>query len=445
VETAIKPTYRKILALALPIMFSQLVINIIGVTDMVFLGRVGTIELNAAGLTSLFYAVSTMVGLGLSRGTQILISKRLGEKRLDEIGSLAWNFMISCSILHIFILTILYFFTEEFLGILIKDPEIIKAGCRYLDYRIWGLLPSVVSFLVLAFYTGIGNNKVIYYSTFIVVVTNVILNYGLIFGTWGLPEMGIAGAGLASTIAEFLAVIFASVYMLMDKSIKSFNLFNKIGFNTKVQKNITNISLPLILQYLVGLGSWLIFFSFIEKMGEIPLAVSIVMRWIYSFLMIPTIGFATVINTLISNNLGMKNLEYARISLKKVSVVSFVMVFAISLLLFIIPNQLAAIFTDKAIIISEAPHLFPLLFGILILTSLSSITFNAVVGAGATRVTLVIQCLTVVAYLVYAYFIVHVFQKGLGWVWFADGIYWLILMILSIAYLARKKWMKSFV
>ena len=93
-----------------------------------------------------------------------------------------------------------YFFT-----LFVDSKEILDKSMEYLEYRSWGVFFSYTGLAVIALYTGIARTKFILVDTMILGIVNIILNYGLIFGRLGLPEMGMAGAGLASTIAEIAA------------------------------------------------------------------------------------------------------------------------------------------------------------------------------------------------------------------------------------------------
>ncbi len=113
----------------------------------------------------------------------------------------------------ILFLAILLFFIIEFLSEnllihIIKSPEVFYAANEYLDYRIYGIFFAYINALFRAFYVGITKTKVITPAAVIMAAVNVFLDYALIFGNWGFPEMGIAGAALASVIAEGASTLF---------------------------------------------------------------------------------------------------------------------------------------------------------------------------------------------------------------------------------------------
>jgi MATE family multidrug resistance protein len=113
--------------------------------------------------------------------------------------------------------------------------------------------------------------------------------------------MGIAGAGLASTIAEVVAFVVFFVYILFDKKARLYHLFKLPRIDLSLIKQQYRIALPIVAQAFVGLGSWFVFFGIVENLGERELAITNLVRMVYLILSIPTWGFAAGVNTIVSN------------------------------------------------------------------------------------------------------------------------------------------------
>ncbi len=436
-------SYNSILKIAAPIMLFQLVQNIIGFTDTIFLGRVGVVEFNACGISSMFYLVLMMLGYGLSRGGQILIARRAGENEPQKVGLVTDHLIIVEMLMALVIFIILYTSAPYILSLFIQTPEILEAGLIYLDYRSYGIFFSVWAFSLLAFYAGIGKTKIIVYTTCVMAFFNIFLNYGLIFGAFGLPKMGIGGAGLASTIAEGASGLFGLLYLLQDPLRKKFHVFTFKGIRKDLIIRMVNLSAPLVIQFLVGLGGWFVFFTFIENMGENALAVSIVLKWLYQFIGIPAWSIASSINSVASNLVGQQDFENTSLSIKRAILMSIVFTTALASLLFVMPNTLASIFTKDADIINLTVEMLPLLFVISLTCACSSVLFNGIVGVGATTISLIIEIIGVVAYLAYAYTIINVLDGGLTLAWFSEIIYWTILFGFGVVYLKKGSWKKQ--
>ena len=110
--------------------------------------------------------------------------------------------------LGIFLFCLLHFLSDGLMRIIIDSEKIYAASMQYLRFRHFGIVFVVFNFLFRSFYVGISNTKVITYSTILMAVVNIFLDWCLIFGHCGLPEMGVGGAALASLTAEFAAFCF---------------------------------------------------------------------------------------------------------------------------------------------------------------------------------------------------------------------------------------------
>ncbi|MCB0515109.1 MAG: MATE family efflux transporter [Chitinophagales bacterium] len=433
----IKPTIKNLLSIALPLMAFQFVQNIIGFTDTIFLGRVGLVEFSACGIVSLYYLIMVMLGLGCSRGAQILIARMAGAKKYSEIGTLFDNFVYLMAFLGIFLFVVLYFLSPYVLPFFIQEESILQAGLSYLKYRSWGIFFSLAALILLALYAGLGKTRIILWVTLILASVNIVLNYGLIFGKFGLPAMGIAGAGLASTISEAVSSGIGFLYLIFDPFLKPIKIFKMRSINRTYMRDLSNISLPLILQYFVGMGGWFMLFTFIENMGNTALGVSIIARWVYTFWGIPIWSLASAVNSSVSHLLGKNNFGDAMKSLRNALILSVSITAVLALCLWIFSEPIAYIFTNDAHLATAAQPLLHLLVIILMICAVSTIMFNAIIGSGATNVSFLIELVAVVFYISYAYLSVNVWHLQLRSVWLAELIYWAILLVCSIYYLQK--------
>ena len=205
-------TNREIWSIALPIMLGNMAQTIINFTDTAFLGHLGVVALGASMLAGLFYFVFTTVAAGFAIGIQIIVARRFGERNYGRIGVIFQHGSLFVLLLGMVLFSILYFFSDHLLLYLIDSQNIYEASLEYIKYRQWGIAFVCFNFLYRALYVGISNTKVITYSTIIMAVVNIALDYCLIFGKGGFPQMGIGGAALASLCAEISAFVFFTVY-----------------------------------------------------------------------------------------------------------------------------------------------------------------------------------------------------------------------------------------
>ena len=205
-----KPTRKQIWTIAYPILISLLMENMIGLTDTAFLGRVGEVELGASALGSVYYLVIFMLGFGFGIGAQILIARRNGEKAYALIGPLFQQGLLFLLSLATVMFVISHTFTPMVLRSLISSDEVYEAAVSYTNWRVFGFFFAFVAIMFRAFFVGITNTKTLTLNSIVMVLSNVVLNYVLVFGKLGLPAMGIAGAAIASSASEMISMVFFS-------------------------------------------------------------------------------------------------------------------------------------------------------------------------------------------------------------------------------------------
>ena len=205
-------TNKQIWSVSYPILLSLLAQNVINVTDTAFLGHVSEVALGASAMGGLFYICVFTIAFGFSTGSQIVIARRNGEGRYSDVGPV----MIQ-GVMFLFVMALLLFgFTKAFGGnimrLLVSSESIYEGTMEFLDWRIYGFFFSFINVMFRALYIGITRTKVLTINAIVMALTNVVLDYALIFGKFGLPEMGIKGAAIASVLAEASSILFFVIY-----------------------------------------------------------------------------------------------------------------------------------------------------------------------------------------------------------------------------------------
>ena len=207
-------TNRQILKIALPISLAMLVPQINFVANNIFLGRLGETELGTAGITGVFYLIFALVGNGLNSGLQGLLSRRAGENRPEEIGKLftqgIWisGFFAAAGIL------LTHFFASYFLSYSLHSETVRHEAIGFLKIRVWGIRFLYLFQMCNALLVGTNSSRYMKYGFWIQAIINIVLDYALIFGHFGLPKLGFDGAAYASVISEIggLAVVLGIIY-----------------------------------------------------------------------------------------------------------------------------------------------------------------------------------------------------------------------------------------
>jgi putative MATE family efflux protein len=433
-------SYKRIWEVAYPIILGSVAQNLINVTDTAFLGRVGEIELGASALGGMYYFVLIMLAMGFGTGAQIIIARRLGENKHDDIGATfnhAFYFMVPLALVSFLLM---FFLSSSILRPVVESDAIFTSTIQYVDYRMYGIFFAFGQVLFRSFYIGIAYTKVITWSTIVMAGVNVVLDYALIFGHWGFPEMGIQGAALASVIAEFSALAFLLVYTINKKFKKQYKLFEPQKPDLKLFNRLLKLSSPIMLQNFLSLGVWFAFFLFVEKLGEQALAISNIIRSIYIVLMIPVWGFAAAANSLASYLIGMGKSDEIFKLLKRIILMCVSGVAAFVLLSLIVPEAIISVYTnDPSLLEGSVPVLFVVNFGALAI-AVGFILFNGVLGTGKTHISFLIELVVLTVYLLFVYIAVNRFQANVTQVWISEIVYGLLLALLSWLYLKKGRW-----
>jgi len=434
------PSTRTIWDIAWPIMLSLVAQNIVNVTDTAFLGRVGEVELGASAIGGLLYTTLFMVAFGFATGVQILIARRNGEKNYLAIGRIFDNSFYFLGITSLVITIVVVLFGPALLKPFMASEAVFEASSTYLVYRVPGLFFASAGLLFRSFYTGIAFTKYLSISSAIMAGVNIMLDYAMIFGHWGFPRLGIQGAAIASAISEVCALLFFILITWRNSRLKQYVLFKLVKPDFEIIKSTLGISVFVMMQYVLSLGSWFVFFMFIEKMGERSLAVSNIIRSLYLMLMIPGWALCSVTSTLVSNALGKGEPHLVMLIIKKIMKFSMVAMAITVSIAALFPREAIAIYTNDLSLIEATVPSYYIILAATFLFMTMSILFNGVLGTANTKFALGIEVITLIFYLASAWFFAVQLHLRIEYVWTAEFVYSSSIGFLSYWYLKKGNW-----
>ena len=431
-------TNREIWRIAYPIMLGNLAQTIITFTDTAFLGHLGTNELSASMMAGLYYYVFTTLAMGFAVGIQIFIARRYGEGDFKKIGVVFQHGALFVLGLGILLFSILFFFSHRLLHVIIESESIYASASEYLRFRQFGIMFVVFNFLFRSFYVGISSTRVITYSTLIMAVVNIFFDWALIFGHAGLPEMGIGGGALASLLAEITAFFFFWIYTYFKVPHEEYGMFRWHKWQSDLMGSILKVSFPSMIQRLFSFGTWFIFFVMIEKMGEMAIGISSVVRSTYMILIIPCFAFAATANTLTSRIIGEGKSKEVMSVLWKVVKNSVLCASVLAVVTFIMPQLVLHIYTDDMALAQAA---VPSVYVIAVATMLGAVAmvfFEAVSGTGNTSAAMALEFGVLIVYIVYVYLMSK--TSSVAGVWTAECLYNLLIGTISFVYIKKADW-----
>ena len=431
---------KDIWGIALPILVSLFVQNLINITDTAFMGRVGQVELGASALAGVLYLAFYMVTFGFSTGAQILMARRNGEGKYQALGPIMGQGTLFLVLFSALLVGASLVWTPQLLKLLISSPAVCRAGEDYMEYRIFGLLFTSIGVMFRAFFVAITRTRVLMVNAVIMTVANVVFNYIFVFGNLGAPQMGIAGAALGSILAEASAALHFVLYTLfyVDREKYRLNGFHFESF--RIIREILNVSVWSMILYFLTIGTWFLFFVAVEHLGELPLAISNIIRSTSTLLFMPVNAFGATACTLVSNAMGAHRADDVMPIVRRIVKMCYAIVLPLIALLCLFPQWILLIYTNDSSLIADCTGSVYVMSSFYLLSVPGNLLFQAVSGTGDTRMAFLIEMITIVFYTLAIYWIIVVSRVNISFCWTVEYVYWGFKLLLSIFFFKKANW-----
>jgi MATE family multidrug resistance protein len=431
--------------MAIPLMVSSFIQSVVLITDSSFISRYSTDAFDAVGNGGLIYITFFMALVGMSDGAQIIIARRIGQKNTDAIGRVFGTSVFSHFFLAIALFLFLQFIMPNFLNSYSKHADISLLQGEYIRIRSYALFFAMISLAINAFFLANGKTWVVLISALITATSNVILDYLMIFGKGGFPEMGLQGAAWASTLADFSGMLFLVIFLIFSKERKQYQLFSHFSFNLASMKELFKIGSPLMFQGFLALATWTIFFTWLEQTGKFELTVSQNVRSIYFLAFVPIWGFAGTTKTYISQYIGRGDLHSLKIIQRRIQFLTLIFLFLFFHGAFLYPEKLIEMINPEQAYIEKSAEILRYISVSIFMYGFFSVYFQTINGSGNTMASFMIEILCAIVYLLASYLLIKVLQVDVRWIWTNEYIYFGSMGILSMLYLKFFDWKKKVV
>lgn len=438
-ENKLDLSTNNIFRLSWPVFISLIAQNLIGVVDTAFVTRVGEVELGGTAMGSLVYFSIYTIGWGLASGTQILTSHRFGANKKGEIGRVLGQSIKLLLLTALIVSTIAIAVGPLLFRGLLSSPRVADAAIEYWTYRSFGFAFAFLSATFRSFFVGIGRTKVLTLNSVVMSLVNIVLDYGLIFGNLGLPELGIKGAAIASVAAEASSVLFYIIYIRLRVDCPTFgiNRSNLLELDKQLSKQLFNMSYYLMLQAFVSQSVWAIFFFMLESLGERQLAVASITRQIYILIFMPMNSYGTSVRTTVGHIVGAERMDQLSLYMKKAVRLSFSTMLVLFTFIQLFPELPLRVFTNNPDLISDAVATLRVFALAALIASAGNMYFNAVSSTGNTKMVFRIELINTAFYLVYGAVMVYLVGAGVALCFTVEIIYFLFIGIMSYRYISK--------
>ncbi|AZQ62794.1 MATE family efflux transporter [Flammeovirga pectinis] len=306
--------YKDTLKLALPVVISQAGQNLTNIIDNVMVGHYNTVSLAAAGFANSLFAIFLVFGIGFAVGVTPLVGKAYGRKDYVEMRSLFKHSMFLNGV-FVFILLIILFGLSRLMGYMGQTEEVVEASRTYFMINAFSLVPMMVFFTAKQFAEGVKSTKVAMYFTLLSNIINFVINYVLIYGKYGAPELGLEGAGIGTFVARLVGGIGMMVYVVNNKRFhKYISGFMAVNIHKDKLVEQMKISLPIGFQALMEVGAFAVGAMIVGTVGTQPMAAHQIVMSMISLTFMMVSGVASAVSVRVSNYFGQNNWKEARIA-----------------------------------------------------------------------------------------------------------------------------------
>ncbi len=334
------------LKLAAPVMMGMIGHTMVALVDNIMVGQLGTAELAAVSLGNSFMFIAMSLGIGFSTAITPLVAEADGENNFANGKSAFKNGLFLCTTLGI-VLFLLILLAKPLMYLMKQPDEVVELALPYLDLVAFSLIPLISFQGLKQFSDGLSMTRYPMYATLVANVVNVILNYLLIFGKFGFPQMGIVGAAVGTLVSRFIMTIL--LWIFLKRKEKSTAYVTKIKIfvlENKMIKKILALGFPSALQmfFEVAIFTAAIWLSGI--LGKNPQAANQIALNLASMTFMVAMGLSVAAMVRVGNQKGLQRFK----DLRRIAISIFLLTFLIeavfALFFILFNNMLPKIYLD---------------------------------------------------------------------------------------------------
>lgn len=303
--------FRVLLTLAIPLICSGLIEGSVGFFSTLFLAHLGKNALAAGALVTWLFATLMVILWGTLTTVSVLVSRKYGEQDTRGIGLVLRDSLLFSALISLPVFLLLWYLPDLFL-LFGQTPEIVALMRAYLHGLAFGVLPDFIGLVLLQFVIGLGQTRTNMLFSLLWVPINIVLNFLLIYGKCGLPQLGIAGIGWGTTLAYWLTTLGFLLYIACRKIYRPYLAALTDFSRPQYLGNILQTGLPMGGMYCFELGFFLVLTLFMGYLGKEVLAANqVTMQFLGQF---TTISFAMAgaITIRMGHTLGAKQIQEAQ-------------------------------------------------------------------------------------------------------------------------------------
>ena len=434
---------RAIVLLSVPMILEMVMESVFAVVDVYFVSRLGEEAIAVVGLTEAVMTLLFAVAIGLSMATTAMVARRIGEKRPEAARVAAFQAIVLGLLLSLPFTAVGMLFPEKILHLMGATPEVASLGRYNVMIMMGGNLTIMLLFLINAIFRGAGNAAIAMWVLWLANGINIVLDPCLIFGWGPFPELGVAGAAVATNIGRGIGVLFQIYLLFRSRSAISLRLA-ELGIDMTVLKRLFRVSLTGMLQWIIMTSSWIVLVRIVAVFGDDALAGYTLAIRIIIFTFLPAWGLSNATATLVGQNLGAGKPERAERSVWLCGIYTALFMLSLAVVFLLFNEELIMFFNSSPTVVAYGADCLRIISYVYLFSAFGMVMIQAFNGAGDTKTpTLVNFFAHWVLQIPLAYFLAIVLDMG------PAGVFWAIvggdftMAVIAMALFKQGRWKKQ--
>lgn len=370
--------------LALPVVLSNLSLTMLHVVDAAFVGRLGATPLAAVGYGGIWTWTAMCGFVGVASGVQTFVAQSHGAGRPDQCARWAWHALHSVVPAAGFVILLYALGFPWLVSVMGPSAELQTTATIYVQARAWGAMASVAIAVQASFFRGVSDTRTPLRAMVFANVVNAFLDWTLVFGKFGLPALGVQGAGIASSIAEWGQALLLFWWFRRGPVTRTFDT-RRVATHAVELRRYLRTALPMGGQWLLEMITFALFSTLVARMGDTSMAASQVLITLLHLSFMQALGISVAAQTLVGRYMGASDLASAVRSHQTALRLGIGVAVAVGALFMAVPERLIGIFTDDPAVIAFGRPLLALGAGFQFLDAVGIIANGSLRGAGDTR------------------------------------------------------------
>lgn len=383
----IKQIRKKILNMILPITVERVLQMSASMISMAMIGRIDTNAVGALGISTRITQIVFALFNGLSVGATIFVSQAYGAKDFKKLARVAQQTLLSCTVIVLILQQIIFWNSSTILSIFNPDPELMSSAVSYLRVVSWGLPFQAIMLIIAGSFQGTGNTKTPMIITMIMNGINIVLGYIFIFGAFGLPRLGIVGAGISLATAQFIGAMIGLLILFSKNGIlnplRNWSFFK---FDFEQIFDVFKVGIPSSMESLLWQFAAIILTKAMLSFGKVSLAAYQMGLQAESLSYMPAFGFSVVTTALVGQCIGAREPENGKAYLREAAKGSILITSITAFFLVFFPRQVMGLLTNEQAVIQLGAYYLIIMGIVQVPQNLAGVFGGALRGAGFTKV-----------------------------------------------------------